>query len=79
MLRTGTTGYIGGDAFYVLYNKHPDWSHTALVRSEEKAKKLKDKFPNVSVVFGTLDSLDLLEDPRKRISSIVCSMPARIR
>ncbi|KAL1973550.1 hypothetical protein VTN31DRAFT_6185 [Thermomyces dupontii] len=64
---TGATGYIGGDALYVLYNKHPEWQYTTLVRTEEKAKQLTAKFPNISVVYG---SLDVLEEESKKADII---------
>ena len=67
VFRTGATGYIGGDALYVLYNKHPEWQYTTLVRTEEKAKQLTAKFPNISVVYG---SLDVLEEESKKADII---------
>jgi hypothetical protein len=33
---TGATGYIGGDTLYALYNKHPEYEYTALVRTGEQ-------------------------------------------
>jgi uncharacterized protein YbjT (DUF2867 family) len=50
----------------VLYNKHPDWSFTALVRSKEKAEELTAQFPKVHIVHGDLDSADLLEEEAKK-------------
>jgi N-acetyl-gamma-glutamylphosphate reductase len=60
--RTGTTGYIGGDGLYVLYQAHPDWEFSALVRTKEKATQLVSKFPKVRIVYGDLDSADILEE-----------------
>lgn len=73
MFRTGASGYVGGDALYVIYNKHPEWQYTALVRTEEKAKQLTAKFPNISIVYGSLDSADLLEEEAKK-ADIIYSM-----
>lgn len=58
---TGITGYIAGDAFVAIYEKHPDYEYTALVRSEDHAKKITEKYPSVKVVLGNLDSYDLLK------------------
>jgi len=59
---TGTTGYIGGDGLYVLYQAHPDWEFSALVRTKEKATQLVNQFPKVRIVYGDLDSADILEE-----------------
>ncbi|KAJ4390723.1 hypothetical protein N0V93_004321 [Gnomoniopsis smithogilvyi] len=58
---TGITGYIAGDAFVTLYEKHPDYEYTALVRSEEKAKQVSRTYPSVKIVIGDLDSYDLIK------------------
>jgi len=63
---TGTTGYIGGDGLYVLYQAHPDWEYSALVRTKEKATQLVSKFPKVRIVYGDLDSADILEEEAKK-------------
>lgn len=55
---TGVTGYIGGDAFYSLQNSHRDLEFSALVRGEEKAQKIREKYPNVRIVVGALDDAD---------------------
>lgn len=60
--RTGTTGYIGGDGLFVLYQAHPDWEFSALVRNKEKATQLVNQFPKVRIVYGDLDSADILEE-----------------
>lgn len=59
--RTGATGYIGGDILYALKQKYPDYNITALVRTAEKEKLVKDSYPDVRVVQGDNDSSDLLE------------------
>ena len=58
---TGVTGYIGGDAFYLLQQNHPDFEFTLLVRSEDKAKNVLAKYPAVRVVIGGLDDSELIE------------------
>lgn len=58
---TGATGFIGGEVLYRVINDFPEASVTALVRTEEKAKAVKSKFPTVSTVLGDLSSFDVLE------------------
>jgi len=58
---TGATGYIGGDALYHLYRKHPEFEYALLVRSEDKAKKVVEKYPTVRIVLGGLDDFETLE------------------
>ncbi|PYI08749.1 nucleoside-diphosphate-sugar epimerase, partial [Aspergillus sclerotiicarbonarius CBS 121057] len=58
---TGATGYIGGDALYALFAKHPEYIYTALVRSPEKAQQVQAQYPSLRVVIGDLDDSALLE------------------
>ncbi|PVI07128.1 NAD(P)-binding protein [Periconia macrospinosa] len=58
---TGVTGYVGGDALHVLYEKHPDWEYAALVRTEQKAEAVKKAFPKLRIVIGNLDDASVLE------------------
>jgi len=55
------TGYIAGDAIYAISKAHPDWEYTCLVRTEEKAERVRQAFPSVKVVLGDLDASELLE------------------
>ncbi|KAL1879954.1 hypothetical protein VTK73DRAFT_6534 [Phialemonium thermophilum] len=57
---TGVTGYIGGDAFYALQKAHPDFDYTLLVRNEARGKLVKEKYPNVRLVYGTLDDAHVI-------------------
>ncbi|KAI5196548.1 hypothetical protein AUEXF2481DRAFT_44339 [Aureobasidium subglaciale EXF-2481] len=68
---TGATGYIGGDTLYELYNKHPEYSYTALVRTEEKGKSVTDKFPKVKTVQGDNDSGDLLKEEASKADIVI--------
>ena len=61
----GSTGYIGGDVFHALATAHPEYELTCLVRSSDKGAKLAAAFPAVRLVYGTLDSLDLVERESK--------------
>ncbi|KAJ5462922.1 hypothetical protein N7475_007866 [Penicillium sp. IBT 31633x] len=62
---TGATGYIGGDGLFAIASAHPDWEFSALVRSEEKAKQVTSKFPQIRTVIGDLDSSKLIEEEVK--------------
>ncbi|GKZ59384.1 hypothetical protein AnigIFM49718_005260 [Aspergillus niger] len=57
---TGVTGYIGGDAFYYLPQHHPSLEYSALIRSEEKAKRVREAYPNIRTVIGSLDDSEVL-------------------
>lgn len=59
---TGATGYIAGDALYVLNKAHPEYEYTALVRSQEKADKVRAAYPKINIVLGGLDDSSLLEE-----------------
>nr|POE61062.1 uncharacterized protein c2a9.02 [Quercus suber] len=58
---TGITGYIAGDAFFALYQAHPEYEYAALVRSEDKAAVVRKAYPSVRIVLGGLDDAELLK------------------
>ncbi|KAI1760525.1 NAD(P)-binding protein [Hypoxylon sp. FL1150] len=58
---TGATGYIGGDALYSLVKAHPDYEYTVLVRNEERGKPVAAAYPNVRLVYGSLDDTEVIE------------------
>ncbi|KAF2199289.1 NAD dependent epimerase/dehydratase family protein [Delitschia confertaspora ATCC 74209] len=57
---TGVTGYIGGDALYNIATTYPDLEITALVRNSDKGAKVAVEYPKIRLVYGDLDSTDLL-------------------
>lgn len=57
---TGATGYIGGDALYTVANAYPDLEITALARNSDKGAKVASQFAKVRLVYGDLDSSELL-------------------
>ncbi|KAK8088121.1 nucleoside-diphosphate-sugar epimerase [Apiospora hydei] len=59
---TGATGYIGGDALFVLSQTHPDFEFSLLVRTQEKADKVKAQYPNATIILGKLDDSGLLRE-----------------
>lgn len=65
------TGYIAGDALHLLHDKHPDWDYTCLVRSVDKAKLVRDAYPNVRVVLGDLDASELLQKEAARADIVL--------
>lgn len=58
--RTGATGYVGGDALFILARAHPDYEITALVRSKGKGQEVHNHYPSIHLVYGTLDDFELL-------------------
>jgi len=68
---TGATGYIGGDALKAIIDAHPDYEITALVRNSDKGAQVAAVYPKVSLVYGDLDSTDLLTKETSK-ADIVC-------
>ncbi|KAK3393569.1 hypothetical protein B0H63DRAFT_458487 [Podospora didyma] len=73
---TGVTGYIGGDAFYALHEAHPEIEYTLLVRSAERAKLVREKYPDVRIVYPGSDgsgstSLEEVEEEEASKADIV--------
>ncbi|KAL2839856.1 NAD(P)-binding protein [Aspergillus pseudodeflectus] len=58
---TGATGYIGGDILYQLNQRHPDFEYALLIRSEDKAQKVRPAYPNARIVIGGNDDSEVLE------------------
>jgi len=69
--RIGTTGFIGGDAFHAIAHAHPDVEWVCLARNSEKAGRIAAQYPKVRIVYGDLDSSDVLEE-ESRNADIVC-------
>ncbi|KAI9744893.1 MAG: hypothetical protein M1818_001818 [Claussenomyces sp. TS43310] len=68
---TGATGYIGGDALHVLYNAHPEYSYSALVRSSTKGAPVAAAYPSVRLVYGDLDNSALLEEEASKADIVL--------
>ncbi|KAL3420444.1 hypothetical protein PVAG01_08943 [Phlyctema vagabunda] len=68
---TGATGYIGGDALYILQKTHPEWSYSLLVRSKEKLDTLAKAYPDMRILLGDLDEIDLLRDEAARADIVI--------
>ncbi|KAJ9606467.1 hypothetical protein H2200_009428 [Cladophialophora chaetospira] len=68
---TGVTGYIAGDALFVLSQAHPDYEYSLLVRSKEKADLVKKTYPSARIVLGDLDASDLLEEEASKADVVL--------
>lgn len=55
---------MGGDFLALLHETHPEWaaSITYLVRDQARAESLKNTYPNLRLVYGTLDDAKILEN-----------------
>ncbi|KAF5629312.1 NAD(P)-binding protein [Fusarium sp. NRRL 52700] len=60
---TGVTGYLGGDAWALLIEKHREWEARSalLVRNEERGKVVQAKYPGARLVVGDLSDSTLFE------------------
>lgn len=68
---TGATGYIGGDALYAIANKYPDLDITALVRNSDKGAKVASQYAKVKLVYGDLNSAELLTTEAAKADIVV--------
>lgn len=68
---TGVTGYIGGDAFYAIEKSHPEYEFTCLVRNSDKGAQVAKDYPKVHLVYGDLDSSDLIEEESKKADIVL--------
>ncbi|EIN03917.1 NAD(P)-binding protein [Punctularia strigosozonata HHB-11173 SS5] len=68
---TGTTGYIGGTVLDTLYNAHPEWSYIVLLRKVPDG--FEEKYPNVQIVKGDYDSIEVISQAASRADIVVHS------
>ncbi|KAH0364825.1 hypothetical protein KCU65_g6478, partial [Aureobasidium melanogenum] len=68
---TGATGYIGGDILHEVLATFESFSVTALVRDAERAKAIKDRHPQVTLVEGDLDSHQLVVDQASQADIVI--------
>jgi hypothetical protein len=47
---------------YAIKKAHPDWEVTALVRNSSKGELVAADYPDVKLVYGDLDSVDLIAE-----------------
>ncbi|CAG8275825.1 unnamed protein product [Penicillium nalgiovense] len=67
---TGVTGYIGGDVFYAVHQAHPDWEYSLLIRNKDKGAQVARKYPSARIVYGDLNSPDIIEEEVKNADII---------
>lgn len=55
---------MGGDFLVLLLEVHPEWATTlkCLVRDQARGESLKIAYPNLQLVYGTLDDAEVLEN-----------------
>lgn len=68
---TGASGYIGGDVLHVLKTAHPEYECSVLIRDSANAASVSEKYPDVRVVLGDLDSASLIEQEAGRADVVV--------
>lgn len=65
---------MGGETFFQLYSKHPDFEYTLLLRNEARGKLFYEKYPpkeNIHLVYGSLDSVDVIEKAAAEVDVVV--------
>lgn len=67
----GATGFIGAAVFDLLYAKHPEYRFTALVRSNEKATELINRYPLVHVAIDDANNTDLIQKQSAKANIII--------
>lgn len=68
------TGYIGGDALYHITQAHPEYEFTALVRNADKGAKVAQQYSKVKLVYGDLDSVDLIQEEAKKADVVLSTL-----
>ncbi|RGP65983.1 hypothetical protein FLONG3_8986 [Fusarium longipes] len=68
---TGVTGFVGGTTFALLQETHPTFDYTLYIRDQNRAKTIKEKFPDVKFVYGDLESVDVIEKAASEADVVV--------
>ncbi|KFY89486.1 hypothetical protein V498_06434, partial [Pseudogymnoascus sp. VKM F-4517 (FW-2822)] len=70
---TGVTGYVGGDVLFAILQAYPSWESniTCLVRSSSRGNALSSAYPNIKVVYGTLDDDQILEEEASKADIVL--------
>ncbi|TVY21775.1 hypothetical protein LARI1_G000171 [Lachnellula arida] len=78
----GATGHIGGAVVKAILAQYPDVELTALVRDQNKARRLEQAFSRTRAVVGDLNNVDLIESESKAAGIVINQLdgsPAAIR
>jgi len=60
---------------YALYNAHPEYSYTAIVRNSDKGAPVAAKFPKIRLVYGDMDSSTLIEEESANADIVIRMYP----
>ncbi|ROW17613.1 hypothetical protein VPNG_00790 [Cytospora leucostoma] len=71
----GGTGHLGGAVLDLLQREHQDVPLRALIRSDDKASRLRSRYPKVAAVIGDLGSLAVLEEESRSADIVVNCAP----
>lgn len=66
---------MGGDALVHMLSAHPDWDITCSVRNSDKGAKIAAVFPQVKLVYGDLDSAEMLEEESSKADIVFSGLP----
>ncbi|ORY11751.1 NAD(P)-binding protein [Clohesyomyces aquaticus] len=66
---TGATGYIGGTVLDAITTTHPEYKVTVLLRTVPGA--FSSRYPNVKIVKGDYDSIDIITDTASEVDVVV--------
>ncbi|KAI1336269.1 hypothetical protein F5Y15DRAFT_209403 [Xylariaceae sp. FL0016] len=71
----GGTGHLGGAILQVLQAEHPDLPVKVLVRSADKASRLRAKYPKVETVLGDLSKRDVVTSNSREADIVLNAAP----
>ncbi|KAL2293097.1 hypothetical protein FJTKL_08085 [Diaporthe vaccinii] len=71
----GGTGHVGGAVLDLLCTRHLLSTFEVLVRSEDKAKRLRAKYPRVQAVIGDLKDYAALEAGAEKADIVINAAP----
>lgn len=71
VLRTGASGYAGGQLLHQLVKSHPEYTIAALVRGAAAAETIARAYPKVRTVVGDLDDSELVEQEASKASVVL--------
>ena len=67
--RTGGTGYIGGSVLHTIVTNHPEYEVSVLLRNVPE--KFATTYPQVQIVQGDYDSVDVLAEAASKADVVV--------
>lgn len=64
---------------YTIVEKHPDWEITCLVRNSSKGAKVASQYARIKLVYGDLDSTDLIEEEANKADIVYRTSEVQIQ